>query len=136
MCNHFHKGGCKNAVYTFQIFEKIDDDGRTARDVLDGSITSEEIVFHYGFNDRLGDGFIKEDKHVLAGSKFSALPRKSIRISRNHIHKLSTFLSPNKFSSELLQIHLLIHEEKIENKHPLFLTNALMLTTLYALSGI
>ena len=44
--------------------------------------------FPYGLNDRLGDDFIKEDNHVLVGSKFFLLPRKPTRISQNHVHKL------------------------------------------------
>ena len=41
-------------------------------------------VFPYKVNDRLGDGFVEEDTHVLIGSKFSALSTKS-RISHGRV---------------------------------------------------
>ena len=55
-------------------------------------------IFPYGFNYRLVDDFIKKGTNVLVGSKFPTLPRKSTRISQDHVRKLSTSLSPDKFS--------------------------------------
>ena len=40
---------------------------------------------------------MKEDTHVLVGSKFSALPRKSARIYLVHGHKLNTYFCQDEF---------------------------------------
>ena len=59
------------------------------------------IDFSYGLKDWLGDDFIKEGTNVLVGSKFPPLVRKSIRFFRDHVHKLTTCLSPRAFLNKV-----------------------------------
>ena len=107
MTDHFRKGGCKNVPYTVQTLEKLYGNGRTARVALDASITSKrkqkqeewilklQTVFSCGLIDCPGGNFIKEDPRFLLGAKLPAVPRKSTRISRGHVHKLNT---PDRYS--------------------------------------
>ena len=112
LSDHFHKGVCRNASFTVQILEKLEGNGRTKRNAMDASITAirkrkekewmlkMRTVFPYGLNDRLGDDFVKEDTHILVGTKFPALPRKHDRMSRGLAHKFNRSLSPNEFISK------------------------------------
>ena len=91
------------------MLEKLYGNGRTARGARDASITLKrrqrenewmeklQTVFSYGLDGSLGDGFLKEDNHVLVRSKFHAVPRKSTIISRIHTSKLNTSLSSGAF---------------------------------------
>ena len=52
-----------------------------------------QTVFPYWFKDCLGNGLIKKTS-VLVEAKF--LATKSYRICQDHVHELSTFLSPDE----------------------------------------
>lgn len=76
-----------NASYSVQILEKLDGNGRTARNALDASIISRKkqrdktwmlklrAVLVYGLYDRLGNEYKKEDTHVITDNKFPPLSR-------------------------------------------------------------
>ena len=117
LSEHFHKGLCKNASYIVQILEKIEGNGRTPRGAMDASITSlrKQIerfwmlklrtVYPYGLNDRIGDEFIRDNTHILVGTKFPPLPRSHKRTSRGTAHKSNNHTSPNSFLNKF-KFHL------------------------------
>ena len=117
LSDHFHKGICKNASFTVQIFEKLEGNGRTPRGALDPSMTSLRkqkerdwmlklrTVYPYGMNDRIGDDFVNQNTHVLVGKQFPPLPRKNARISRGQSHRNNSSLSPKDFFHQF-KLHL------------------------------
>ena len=108
-------------------------------------------VFPYKLDKRVGDSFVKEVTHVLVSSKFSLLPRKSIRLSQGHIHKRKTSPYPDAFfrkfkfflqnrildSPRFSCLHVLaMAKGSFFIKQPSFLTKALMMPiTPYILNG-
>ena len=44
-------------------------------------------IFLYGLNDRIGDEFKTDNKHINVTDKFSSLPRKHSRANRGKNHK-------------------------------------------------
>ena len=58
-------------------------------------------IFPYGLNDRIGDEFKTDNKHINVAAKFSSLPRKHIRANRGKNHKDVLLLWPQQFSNDL-----------------------------------
>ena len=87
LSKHFNKEKCKNSCFKVQILEKMEDTGRTVRNVLDASQTPKKkvrekfrmlqlgTVFPHSLNNRLGNEFKTPEKEVLNGRKFPLLPR-------------------------------------------------------------
>ena len=112
--NHFHKGPCKDSTYNVTIIEKLEGTGRTNRNLMDKSVTpfrkSREVfwmhelrtVFPYGLNDRVGDEYKTNNTHINVANRFSALPRKHIRVNRG-VRKGTPRMLPNVFIQDLMQ---------------------------------
>ena len=58
-------------------------------------------IFPYGFNDRIGDKFKTDNKHIKAAAKFSSLPRKHGRSNRGRNHEGVPLLLPRRFLNDL-----------------------------------
>ena len=61
-------------------------------------------IFPYGLNDRTGDEFKTDNKHINAAAKFSSLPRKYSRANRGKNHKGVPRLLPQQFVKDLNQM--------------------------------
>ena len=94
MNTHFSKGHCKDASYTVNIIEKLEGSRRTDRNTMDFAVKSLRkaretywtyelrTIFPYGLNDRIGDEFKTDNKHINVAAKFSSLPRKYFLANR------------------------------------------------------
>ena len=60
-----------------------------------------QTIFPYGLNDRIGDEFKTDNKHINVAAKFSSLPRKHSRTNHGKNHKGFPFLSPQQFLNYL-----------------------------------
>ena len=58
-------------------------------------------IFPYGLNDRIGDEFKTDNKHINVDAKFSSLPRKHILANRGKNHKGVPLLLPQQFLNDL-----------------------------------
>ena len=58
-------------------------------------------IFPYGLDDRIGDEFKTDNKHINVSAKFSSLPRKHIRTNRGKNHKGFPLLLPQQFLNDL-----------------------------------
>ena len=75
---HFSKGYCKDSSYTVNIIEKLEGTGRTERNTMDFAAKPLQkareaywmhelrTIFPYGLNDRIGDEFKTDNKHIVA----------------------------------------------------------------------
>ena len=61
-------------------------------------------IFPYGLNDRIGDEFKTDNKHINVVAKFSSLPRKYSRANRGKNHKGVPRLLPQQFVKDLNQM--------------------------------
>ena len=61
-------------------------------------------VFPYGLNDRIGDEFKTDNKHINVAASFSSLPRKYSRANRGENHKGVPRLLPQQFVKDLNQM--------------------------------
>ena len=61
-------------------------------------------IFPYGLNDRTGDEFKTDNKHINAAAKFSSLLRKYSCANRRKNHKGVPRLLPQKFVKDLNQM--------------------------------
>ena len=61
-------------------------------------------IFPYGLNDRIGDEFKTDNKHINVAAKFSSLPRKYSRANRGKNHKGVPRLLPQQFVKDLNQM--------------------------------
>ena len=61
-------------------------------------------IFPYGLNDRIGDEFETDNKHINVATKFSSLPRKYSRANRGKNHKGIPCLLPQQFMKGLNQM--------------------------------
>lgn len=103
LSDHLHKDIYRNAAYSAQLLEKLEENGKAAGNTSDASITSTgklfektltlklKTVYSYGFHDRLEAEHKKIYIHVLVGNKFEPLPRKHSRISRGTSNKTIVF---------------------------------------------
>ena len=78
----------KDSSYTDNIIDKLEGTGRTDRNTMDFAakpirkaretywMHELRIIFPYGLNDRIGDEFKIDNKHINVAAKFSSLPRK------------------------------------------------------------
>ena len=57
--------------------------------------------FPYGLNDRVGDEFKTDKKHINVTAKFSSLPRKYSRANRGKNYKAVPRLLPQQFWKDL-----------------------------------
>ena len=113
LSNHFSQGVCKGSDYSVQILEKLVGTGRTARNAIDASMTSQRkkreeywmkllrTVYPYGLNDRVGDDYMKEQDTSMIGSKFPSLKRSYQRVSRGISRKGISQLNQLQFISKL-----------------------------------
>ena len=60
-------------------------------------------IFPYGLNDRIGDEFKTDNKHINVAAKFSSLPRKYSRANRGKNHKGVPRLLPQQLVKDLIQ---------------------------------
>ena len=79
---HFTKGSCKDSSYTVNIIEKLEGTGRTERNTMDFAakplrkaretywMHELRTIFPYGLNDRIGDEFKTDNKHINVAAKF------------------------------------------------------------------
>ena len=116
MNTHFSKGNCKDASYTVNIIEKLEGSRRTDRNTMDFAVKSLRkaretywtyelrTIFPYGLNDRIGDEFKTDNKHINVAAKFSSLPRKYSRANRGKNHKGVPRLLPQQFVKDLNQM--------------------------------
>ena len=58
-------------------------------------------IFPYGLNDRIGDEFKTDNKHINVAAKLSSLPRKHILANRGKNHKGVPLLLPQQFLNDL-----------------------------------
>ena len=61
-------------------------------------------IFPYSLNDRIGDEFKTDNKHINAAAKFSSWPRKHSRANRGKNHKGVPFLLAQQFLNDLNHI--------------------------------
>ena len=54
-------------------------------------------IFSYGLNDRIGDEFETDNKHINVAAKVSSLPRKHSCANRGKNHKGVPLLLPQQF---------------------------------------
>ena len=113
---HFSKGYCKDSSYTVNIIEKLEGTGRTERNTMDFAakplrkaretywMHELRTIFPYGLNDRIGDEFKTDNKHINVAAKFSSLPRKYSRANRGKNHKGVPRLLPQQFVKDLNQM--------------------------------
>ena len=107
---HFSKG----SSHTVNIIEKIEGTGRTDRNTMDFAakpirkaretywMHELRTIFPYGLlNDRIGDEFKTDNKHINVAAKFSSLPRKHSRANRGKNHKGAPLLLPQQFLNTL-----------------------------------
>ena len=102
--------------YTINIIEKLEETERTERNIMDFAAkplrTSRETywmhelrtIFPYGLNDKIGDEFKTNKKHIIVAAKFSSLPRKYSRANRGKNHKGVPHLLPQQFVKDLNQM--------------------------------
>ena len=57
-------------------------------------------IFPYGLNDRIGDEFKTDNKHINVAAKFSSFQRKHSRTHRGKNHKGVPFLLPQQFLND------------------------------------
>ena len=57
-------------------------------------------VFLYTLKNRLRNDFVKEETHVLVGSKFPVLLEKSTAVYQGYVHILNTSIFSNVFLDE------------------------------------
>ena len=110
---HFSKGYCKDSSYTVNIIEKLEGTGRTERNTMDFAakplrkaretywMHELRTIFPYGLNDRIGNEFKTDNKHINVAAKFSSLPRKYSRANRDKNHKGVPRLLPQQFLKDL-----------------------------------
>ena len=79
---HFGKGYWEGSSYTANIIEKLEGPGRTDRNTTDFAAKPPrkaietykmyelQTVFPYGLNDRIGDEFKTDNKHINVAAKF------------------------------------------------------------------
>ena len=96
-----------------QCFEKLEGTGRTERNTMDFAakplrkaretywMHELRTIFPYGLNDRIGDEFKTDNKHINVAAKFSSLPRKYSRANRGKNHKGVPRLLPQQFIKDL-----------------------------------
>ena len=113
MNTHFSKGYCKDSSYTGNIIEKREGTGRSDRNNMGFAakpirkaretywMRELGIFFPYGLNNRIGDEFKTDNKHINVATKFSSLPRKHTRANRGKNHKGATLLLPQQFLNDL-----------------------------------
>ena len=113
---HFSKGYCKDSSYTVNIIEKLEGTGRTEGNTMDFAakplqkaretywIHELRTIFPYGLNDRIGDEFKTDDKHINVAAKFSSLPRKYSHANHGKCHKGVACLLPQQFVKDLNQV--------------------------------
>ena len=58
-------------------------------------------IFPYDLNDRIGDEFKTDNKHINVAAKFSSLPRKNIPANRGKNHKGVPLFLPQQFLNDL-----------------------------------
>ena len=61
-------------------------------------------IFRYDLNDRIGDEFKTDNKHINVAAKCSSLPRKYSRANRGKNHKGIPRLFPRQFVKDLYQM--------------------------------
>ena len=113
MNTHFSKGYCKDSSYAVNIIEKLEGTGHTDRNTMDFAaklirkaretywMHELQNIFPYGLNNRIGDEFKTDNKHINVSVKFSSLPRKHIRTNRGKNHKGFPLLLPQQFLNDL-----------------------------------
>ena len=107
---YFSKGYCKESSYTVNIIEKLEGTGLTDRNTM--YFAAKRIlkvrktywmhelrtIFQHGLNDRKGDGFKTDNKHINVGAKSSSLPKRHSRANRGKNHKgVSPLLTTTNF---------------------------------------
>ena len=63
-----------------------------------------QTIFLYDLNDRIGDVFKTDNKHINADAKFSSLPIKYSRANRGKNHKVVPRLLPQQCVKDLNQM--------------------------------
>ena len=113
---HFSKGYCKDSSYSVNIIEKLDGVGRIGRNTMDFAAKPLRkaretywmhvlrTIFPYRLNDRIGNEFKTDNKHINVAAKFSSLPKKYSRANRGKNHKGILRLLPQQFVKDLNQI--------------------------------
>ena len=116
LITHFSKGYCKGSSYAVNIIEKFEGTGCTERNTMDFAAkplrkARETSLMHelrtispYGLNDRIGDEFKTDNKHINVAAKFSSLPRKYNRANRGKNHKGVPRLLAQQFVKDLNQM--------------------------------
>ena len=61
-------------------------------------------IFPYGLNDRIGDEFKTDNKHINVAAEFSSLARKYSRANRGKNHRGVPHLLPQQFVKDLNQM--------------------------------
>ena len=123
---HFTKGLCKGAEYSVQIIEKLEGNGRTARNEIDPSATSKRrarevhwmlklrTVYRYGLNDRI-DEYQREERKCVA-RRFPPLKRNFERRARGNFHHSPHGPSHSLFYKRFEQKLILNFESKTKAK--------------------
>ena len=87
LSDHLHKDIYRNAAYSAQLLEKLEENGKAAGNTFDASITSTGKLFEKTLTLKLKTVY----SYGFVGNKFEPLPRKHSRISRGTSNKTIVF---------------------------------------------
>ena len=106
LSTHFSICYCKDSSYAINIIGKLDRTGLAERNTMNFAakplrkagetywMHELRTIFSYGLNDKIGDEFKTENKHIKVADNFSSLPRKYSRANRGKNHKGVSRLLP------------------------------------------